>query len=211
MIQMDLRTNNTIATTSIILSLPALLIWLAVSLLSFGFRSDILQGFSIFTNLPEIAQVTIWAGFPAISIILGTISYKIGAKKKDYIYAVGRRRTAAARVRLFKGRKDNLVNGVKIDEYFPGLISKTVWTRPFKLTDTEGKYYVTVKVVGGGKRGQLGAVIHGISRALSSADVDKFRAPLKKEGLLTRDPRTRERRKVGTGGKARRKKQSPKR
>ena len=74
-----------------------------------------------------------------------------------------------------------------------------------------GKYYVTVKVVGGGKKGQLGATVHGIARALAKLDADTLRAPLKKAGLLTRDSRVRERRKVGTGGKARRKKQSPKR
>jgi len=74
-----------------------------------------------------------------------------------------------------------------------------------------GKYYVTVKVVGGGKNGQLDAVVHGIARAFDKADREKFRPPLKRAGLLTRDARVRERRKVGTGGKARRKKQSPKR
>jgi small subunit ribosomal protein S9 len=133
------------------------------------------------------------------------------SKKKNYIYALGRRKSASARVRLFKGRKENIVNDVEIDKYFPGEVSKTKWIQPFKITDTEKKYYVTVKVVGGGKKGQLDAVVHGISRALASTDVKKFRIPLKKAGLLTRDSRVRERRKVGTGGKARRKKQSPKR
>ena len=65
--------------------------------------------------------------------------------------------------------------------------------------------------MGGGKKGQLGAVTHGMARAFDKLDREKFRPELKKAGLLTRDSRTRERRKIGTGGKARRKKQSPKR
>jgi small subunit ribosomal protein S9 len=120
-------------------------------------------------------------------------------KKLDYIYAVGRRRSAAARVRLFKGKGENVVNGEPFEKYFPGQINKTYWNKPFKLTETEGKYYATVKVVGGGKKGQLGAVVHGIARALAKTDEENFRLPLKKAGLLTRDARTRERRKVGTG------------
>ncbi len=132
-------------------------------------------------------------------------------KKIDYTYAVGRRRSASARVRLFKGRSSSQINNAPIEEYFPGEVAKDYYTRPFKLTETLGKYYVTVRVVGGGKRGQLGATVHGIARTLAKLDAEKFRAPLKKAGLLTRDSRVRERRKVGTGGKARRKKQSPKR
>lgn len=132
-------------------------------------------------------------------------------KKINYTYTVGRRRSASARVRLFKGRSQSEVNKIAIEEYFPGEVAKDYYTRPFKLTETWGKYYVTVRVVGGGKRGQLGATVHGIARAFSKLDAEKFRAPLKKAGLLTRDSRVRERRKVGTGGKARRKKQSPKR
>lgn len=132
-------------------------------------------------------------------------------KKIKYIHTVGRRRSASARVRLFKGKGDNVVNEKSFEEYFPGEVFKDYYTKPFKLTETLGKYYVTVKVVGGGKKGQLGATVHGIARAFAKADVEKFRVPLKKAGLLTRDPRVRERRKVGTGGKARRRKQSPKR
>ena len=132
-------------------------------------------------------------------------------KKINYIYARGRRKEASARVRLFKGKGENLVNEMPIEKYFPGEVNRQAWIKPFKLTRTEGKYYVTVKVVGGGQKGQLEAVVHGIARALAAADREKYRLPLKKAGLLTRDPRVKERRKVGTGGKARRKKQSPKR
>ena len=132
-------------------------------------------------------------------------------KKKDYTYAVGRRRSAAARVRLFKGKGQNMVNQVPIGEYFPGAVNETKWQKPFRVTDTTEKYFVTAKVLGGGRQGQLGAVVHGIARAFNELNEEKFRTPLKKAGLLTRDARTRERRKVGMGGKARRKKQSPKR
>ena len=131
--------------------------------------------------------------------------------KKDYVYAVGRRRTASARVRLYKGKKESTVNGELIGKYFPGQLMRSVWQKPFSLTNTLNEYYVTVKVLGGGKEGQLEAVRHGISRALAKVDEKKFRLVLKAEGLLTRDDRKRERRMVGTGGRARRKKQSPKR
>lgn len=132
-------------------------------------------------------------------------------KKINYTYAVGRRRTASARIRLFKGKGGNIVNSMPIEEYFPGVINKDVWAKPFRTVDVNDKYYVTVKVVGGGRNGQLNAVAHGIARALAKENREKFRKPLKDAGLLTRDPRVRERRKVGTGGRARRKKQSPKR
>lgn len=130
---------------------------------------------------------------------------------KKYTYAAGRRRTSSARVRLFKGKGQSLVNGIPISEYFPGKVDETKWMAPFELTDTQGKFYVTIKVVGGGKQGQLDASVHGIAKTYDVLDSEKYRQPLKKAGLLTRDARIRERRKVGTGGKARRAKQSPKR
>lgn len=131
--------------------------------------------------------------------------------KKDYTYAVGRRRSAIARVRLHKGSKESLVNGEVIGKYFPGKVSTLLWQRPFNVTGTLGKYFVTVKVRGGGKHGQLEATVLGISKTLALLNKKELRLTLKKEGLLTRDARIRERRKIGTGGKARRKKQSPKR
>jgi small subunit ribosomal protein S9 len=133
------------------------------------------------------------------------------AKKKDYIHSVGRRRTASARVRLYKGDKESVVNGEVIGKYFPGLIMRASWQKPFIATDTFGKYFITAKVEGGGLQSQLEAVVHGISRAFVGLNDEKFRSVLKKAGLLTRDPRERERRKVGTGGRARKQKQSPKR
>ena len=131
---------------------------------------------------------------------------------KNYVFAVGRRKTSVARVRLFSGKGETLVNDKPAKEYFSGVVGgDKLWSRPFDLTQAEGKYWATIKVRGGGKKGQLEAALHGLSRSLASLDVEKFRKPLKAAGLLTRDARIRERRKVGMGGKARRKKQSPKR
>ena len=130
---------------------------------------------------------------------------------KKFIYALGRRKKAIARVRLFKGKGKTIVNEKPISDYFPTKQEEFFYLMPFRVTDTEGKYYVTVKVIGSGKRAQLGAVVHGIARALDKENQEKFHSLLKKHKLLTRDPRARERRKVGQGGKARRKKQSPKR
>lgn len=133
--------------------------------------------------------------------------------KKDYIFAVGRRKESVARVRLYTNGDRGVitVNGQPVETYFPGSVAKVLYMEPFSFTKTNDAFMVTVKVAGGGKAGQLIAMVHGIARALSSCNKDKFRLILKRHGLLTRDPRVRERRKVGTGGKARRKKQSPKR
>ena len=132
-------------------------------------------------------------------------------KKPIYSYASGKRRTASARVRLFSGKGASQVNGKSFDEYFPGAAQKVLWIKPFELTGTQDKYYVTVKVAGGGKHGQLEATVHAIAKVLAQKDPEKFRIPLKKAGLLTRDSRVRQRRMVGKGGKSRRAKQSPKR
>ena len=122
-----------------------------------------------------------------------------------YTFSVGRRKSASARVRLYKGLGENMINGKKVVEFFAQL------AKPFKLTETEGKYYFTAVVAGGGKEGQIEAIVHGIARAFVKLNPEKFRFVLKKNNLLTRDSRERERRMVGTGGKSRRKKQSPKR
>ncbi len=122
-----------------------------------------------------------------------------------YTFSVGRRKSASARVRLYKGLGENMINGKKVVEFSAQL------AKPFKLTETEGKYYFTAVVAGGGKEGQIEAIVHGIARAFVKLNPEKFRFVLKKNNLLTRDSRERERRMVGTGGKSRRKKQSPKR
>ena len=145
-------------------------------------------------------------------------------QKKEYVYAVGRRKESSARVRLYSSLKDGqtwgevalskdqiLVNGMPVEKYFPGPLNKAKYQQPLLLTNTLGKYAVTVKVEGGGKAGQLDAFVLALARALSLANREKNRPALKAKKLLTVDARVRERRKVGTGGKARRKKQSPKR
>lgn len=132
-------------------------------------------------------------------------------KKLNYTCAIGKRKNSSARVRLFKGKGENTVNTLAVEKYFPGEISELIWQKPFRLTETLEKYYFSAKVTGGGKAGQLVALIHGLSRALAKTSPEKFRATLKKAGLLTRDARVRQRRMVGMGGKSRREKQSPRR
>lgn len=139
------------------------------------------------------------------------INSKIKMENAKFTFTVGRRKESIARVRLYKGAGESVVNGQPFENYFPGAVSRVKLNKPFAVVDGKEKFWVSVKVEGGGKGGQLGAVVHGISRALAAFDPEKYRTPLKKVKLLTRDPRTRERRKVGMGGKARRKKQSPKR
>lgn len=141
--------------------------------------------------------------------------------KQDYVFAIGRRKSSTAEVRLYK--KDSTVWGgasIKVGEFivnnkpaieYFGKNFEKAYKGPLQTTGTENKFAVSVKVSGGGKMGQLDAVVLAIARALDKIDREKFRAILKKKGMFTRDPRVRERRKVGMGGKSRRKKQSPKR
>ncbi|KKR49560.1 MAG: Ribosomal protein S9 [Candidatus Curtissbacteria bacterium GW2011_GWA1_40_16] len=131
-------------------------------------------------------------------------------KSKQHIQAVGRRKEAVARVRLVPGKGQTTVNGIPIENYFPSEAAKTKYLKPFHLTKSEDKYFASIKVAGSGKSGQLDAVVHGIARALNEANRD-FRPFLKRAGLLTRDPRVKERRKYGLAQKARKGKQSPKR
>lgn len=132
-------------------------------------------------------------------------------RKATYACSVGRRKTAAARVRLFAGKGEILVNDKPVADYFPGEVSKIKYLLPFTLTETVGKYHATIKVTGSGKNSQLDAVVHGLTRALDKENKKLFHSVLKQNKLLTRDPRARERRKPGLGGKSRRQKQSPKR
>jgi len=111
----------------------------------------------------------------------------------------GRRKTAVARVRLAAGSGKITINGRPFEGYFPVESQRALITQPLVLTETAAKYDVRVKVTGGGPDGQAGAVRHGISRALLKADAN-LRPALKAEGLLTRDPRMRERKKYGQPG-----------
>jgi small subunit ribosomal protein S9 len=131
--------------------------------------------------------------------------------KKVITKTKGSRKRATARVWLTSGKGEVMVNDRPLGEYFPAASAEKKILFPFQLTNTEGKFDLTAKVAGGGKESQLTAVIHGIARALNNLDREKFRAVLKKNGLLTRDDRERERRKPGTARSARAKRQSPKR
>ncbi|MCL2188166.1 MAG: 30S ribosomal protein S9 [Defluviitaleaceae bacterium] len=114
-------------------------------------------------------------------------------------YGTGRRKSAVARVYLLPGKGEITINKRKIDDYFGLETLKLIVRQPLNLTDTLAKFDVKVNVYGGGYTGQAGAIRHGISRALLIADED-FRAPLKKAGFLTRDPRMKERKKYGLKG-----------
>jgi small subunit ribosomal protein S9 len=108
----------------------------------------------------------------------------------------GSRKEAIARVRLAVGAGSITVNGKAFDAYFPTLPLQATVRQPLVATGTEGRYDIVVNVAGGGVSGQAGAVRHGIARALLEAD-ETFRPALRKEGLLTRDPREKERKKYG--------------
>ena len=120
------------------------------------------------------------------------------AKKSENIVfqGTGRRKESIARVRVMAGKGEVTVNGKKLDEYFGSDILKVIVNQPFSVTNTVGKYDVIVKVVGGGLTGQAGAIRHGIARALNEAN-SEFRPALKAAGLLTRDPRMKEKKKYG--------------
>ena len=116
--------------------------------------------------------------------------------KSERYYGTGRRKSSVARVYLTPGKGKITINKRDIDEYFGLETLKMVVRQPLTLTETTGKFDVTVIVKGGGTTGQAGAIRHGISRALLQADAD-YRPALKKEGFLTRDSRMKERRKYG--------------
>ncbi len=131
--------------------------------------------------------------------------------KQGIVTAVGRRKTATARIRLYNKKGPFLINNKSIDEYFPSLSDKQTYLEPFKLLNVLDKYSFSAKVTGSGKTGQLGAVVHGLSRALAKLDAKNYRPLLKKNKFLTRDQRMKERRKPGYAQSARARKQSPKR
>ncbi|MFG6325457.1 MAG: 30S ribosomal protein S9 [Lachnospiraceae bacterium] len=118
------------------------------------------------------------------------------AKSSNKFYGTGRRKKSIARVYLVPGNGQIIVNKRSLDEYFGLETLKVIVKQPLVATETEGKFDVLVNVHGGGYTGQAGAIRHGISRALLQVDAD-YRATLKKEGYLTRDPRMKERKKYG--------------
>ena len=109
----------------------------------------------------------------------------------------GRRKTAIARVRLLPGEGEIVVNGRTLVEHFGNAVNEAEVRMPFRVTGTEGRFNVMIKVEGGGVTGQAGAIRHGIARALLELDPDGHRLALRQAGLLTRDPRMKERKKYG--------------
>ena len=123
----------------------------------------------------------------------------MAATKVIEFIATGRRKTAVARVRLAVGSGKIVINGRAVDNYFPTEVLRGMVSQPFNISQTLNKFDTRANVAGGGPAGQAGAVRHGISRALLIADPN-LRPALKADGLLTRDPRMRERKKYGQPG-----------
>ena len=124
---------------------------------------------------------------------------KLPETKSSTYIGTGRRKTAVARVRLASGTGKILVNGRPFENYFPLESLRVTATQPLTVTGTADKYDAQITVSGGGPNGQAGAVRHSIARALLTVDAN-LRPTLKAEGLLTRDPRMRERKKYGQPG-----------
>ena len=118
------------------------------------------------------------------------------ASAKPYFYGTGRRKSSVARVRIVPGTGAITINKRIIDEYFGLETLKLIVNQPFAVTGTEGKFDIICTVKGGGISGQAGAIRHGLSRALLQVD-ETYRPLLKRAGLLTRDPRMKERKKYG--------------
>ena len=118
---------------------------------------------------------------------------------KSYFYGTGRRKSSVARVRVYNGTGKITINDRDIDDYFGLETLKLIVRQPLNLTETADKFDIVCRVAGGGVTGQAGAIRHGISRALLQFDAE-LRPALKKAGLLTRDPRMKERKKYGLKG-----------
>jgi len=118
------------------------------------------------------------------------------AKNIEYKYGTGRRKTAAARVFLKPGSGVISINGKTVEDYFGRETSRMLVRQPLEVTDSVGRFDLKVTVAGGGPNGQAGAIRHGITRALIQYD-EEMRKPLRVAGLVTRDAREVERKKVG--------------
>lgn len=118
-------------------------------------------------------------------------------KKEQVVFSgTGRRKSSIARVRIMSGKGNITVNGKPLDEYFGEETLKVIVKQPLTVTNTLDKFDVIATVKGGGFSGQAGAVRHGIARALNAANLE-YRPALKSNGFLTRDPRSKERKKYG--------------
>ena len=121
---------------------------------------------------------------------------KVLVKGKEEVWATGRRKCAVARIRLKEGSGDIYINGKPMAEYLERELLELKIMQPIEATKTVGRFDIYCNTAGGGKAGQAGAVRHGISRALAEKDPN-LRSTLKKRGMLTRDPREKERKKYG--------------
>ena len=120
-----------------------------------------------------------------------------GVKKETAVFCgTGRRKTSIARVRVMPGKGNITINNESIEEYLHTDVLRTIAKQALTVSGTESKYDVIAKVEGGGLTGQAGAIRHGIARALVKAD-ESYKPAIKAAGLLTRDPRMKERKKPG--------------
>ena len=119
-----------------------------------------------------------------------------GSSRAPTYSAVGRRKTSVARVVLQPGAGNIMINGKPMEERHTRILLRSAISRPLRVTNTIGSFNVVAKVLGGGTSGQAGAISHAISRALLKVD-ETYRGVLRQEGLLTRDPRAKERKKPG--------------
>lgn len=165
-----------------------------------------------FKKAPKKIQKIVKKAAPVRTKMVGSQpGVKIALPAGEFIATTGRRKTATARVRLYKTAGDYVVNDKPMAQYFSSLINPEVrFLEPLRATDTVGKFAISVKAAGSGVAAQLDAAVLGIARALAKID-EGYRPVLRAAGLLSRDPRMKETRKPNTGGKARRKRQSPKR
>ena len=116
--------------------------------------------------------------------------------EQQYYYGTGRRKTSVARVRLYAGTGAVVINGKPMDEFFVRPVHREAILRPLVVAESQDKFNAQVKVAGGGISGWAGAIAHGIARAMLKVD-ENLKKPLRQNGLLTRDPRVKERKKYG--------------
>ncbi len=119
--------------------------------------------------------------------------------QENTFYATGKRKNAIARTWMTPGKGDITINGRSLEDYFTVYTAKTIISQPLVLTNTQDKFDIRIKVIGGGIMGQAGAIRHGITRALMEYD-GELRTALKKAGFVRRDPREKERKKYGQKG-----------
>ena len=119
--------------------------------------------------------------------------------QENTFYATGKRKNAIARTWITPGKGEITINGRSLEDYFTVYTAKTIISQPLVLTNTQDKFDIKIKVIGGGIMGQAGAIRHGITRALMEYD-GELRSALKKAGFVRRDPREKERKKYGQKG-----------